>query len=240
MQLALYIYILYTYGLYYNIKIIQDAAEREAETWRGRSFEYDEDNSTAALTPPLNTDGYVGCFVDQPIPMDRDLSGLFSHGAHGSIANCRSYCREYYYFGLQYAKECYCGNEYGSHGRAPEDECNMTCFNANQICGGILRNSVYRVNNYHATFVGCFETSADVQQLQLPSVVSGIDACGLECPNSQFIGLRSSNLCSCITDIPEWPRLSNSTCNVRCQGMTSEICGGKSASTMAVYKKWAG
>ena len=171
--------------------------------------------------------------------MNRGLSGLFRHGAHGNITNCRSYCREYYYFGLQYGKECYCGNEFGSHGRAPEDECNMTCLNTNQICGGILRNSVYRVNNYHATFIGCFETPSDIQQLQLPSVVSGIDACGQECPNSQFIGLHSSNLCSCITDIPEWPRLSNSICNVRCQGMTSEICGGKSASTIAVYKKWS-
>ena len=225
----------------YNILLhLQDAYKRKAETWRGMSFEYDEDNSTLALTPALNAEGYMGCFVDQLIPMHRDLSGLFNHGSRGSYKSCKSYCRDYFYFGLQFGYECYCGNEFGSHGRAPEDECNMTCsHNREQACGGILRNSVYRVKNYHASFVGCFETPADIQPLLVTSVVPGIDVCGQKCPNAQFIGLSSSNRCSCITDIPKWPRLSNSTCNVRCEGMIAEICGGKAASTIAVYKKWA-
>ena len=218
---------------------LQDAFKRNAEAWRSRSFEYDEDNSTLALTPALNADGYMGCFVDQQLPMHRDLSGLFIHGSERNYKSCKLLCKDYFYFGLQFGKECYCGNEFGSHGHAPEDECNMTCSGKAYACGGILRNSVYRVKNYHASFVGCFETPVDIQPPLVTSIVSGIDACGRNCPNSQFIGLSSSNHCSCITDIPKWPRLSNSTCNVRCQGIMSEICGGKSASTVAVYKKWA-
>ena len=218
---------------------MQDAAKRKAETWRAKSFEYDEDNSTLALTPALNSDGYMGCFVDELIPMHRDLSGLFSHGPRGSVTSCKMYCRDYFYFGLQFGNECYCGNEFGSHGRAPEEECNKPCLkDSRQMCGGTLRNSVYRVKNYRANFVGCFETPADIQPLPATSVVPGIDACGRECSDAQFIGLSSSNLCACFTDIPDWPRLSNSTCNVRCAGMISEICGGKAASTTAVYRKW--
>ena len=171
--------------------------------------------------------------------MHRDLLGLFSYGGRGSIGSCRSFCKDYFYFGLQFGGECFCGNEFGSHGRAPVEECNMTCSrNMDQMCGGILRNSVYRVNIYRANFVGCFESPAHVQTLPTTSTVAGINQCVDTCPDSHFIGLSSSNHCSCITGVPKWPRLSNTTCNVRCEGMISEICGGKGATTIAVYEKW--
>ena len=37
---------------------------------------------------------------------------------------------------------CYCGNSYGSHGVSAD--CNVTCNgNPNEICGGVLANSIY-------------------------------------------------------------------------------------------------
>ena len=42
--------------------------------------------------------------------------------------------------------QCFCGNQYGSHGTAPETDCNMQCNgDSSKICGGSWRNSVYKV-----------------------------------------------------------------------------------------------
>ena len=46
--------------------------------------------------------------------------------------------------GLQYSKECFCGNYYNRYGAA--DNCNMECGGDDtQTCGGGYANQVYRV-----------------------------------------------------------------------------------------------
>ena len=47
--------------------------------------------------------------------------------------------------GMQYARECWCDNNYGSLGQdVDETGCNMPCSgNSDQTCGGSWRNSVY-------------------------------------------------------------------------------------------------
>jgi len=48
------------------------------------------------------------------------------------------------YFGLQFARTCFCGNDYGKHGEKPVTECNMGCTgNADEKCGGSWRNAIY-------------------------------------------------------------------------------------------------
>ena len=44
--------------------------------------------------------------------------------------------------------ECHCGNTYGSHGEAPEEECSIVCSgDKNTKCGGSWHNSVYSTGN---------------------------------------------------------------------------------------------
>eukprot|EP00026_Physarum_polycephalum_P012716 Phypoly_transcript_13043.p1 GENE.Phypoly_transcript_13043~~Phypoly_transcript_13043.p1 ORF type:complete len:193 (+),score=8.61 Phypoly_transcript_13043:77-580(+) len=87
--------------------------------------------------------GYIGCFVDSNT---RDLSGYFQQGTI-TIDGCRTTCyaHGYAYAGLQNANQCFCGNSYGSHGQAPNSDCNMHCSgDSSEICGAGWRNSVYR------------------------------------------------------------------------------------------------
>merc|ERR1712178_24478 len=55
---------------------------------------------------------------------------------------CASYCGGYRYFGVQYANECFCDNNYGAYGQATN--CDMPCTgDENIMCGGEWANSVY-------------------------------------------------------------------------------------------------
>lgn len=50
----------------------------------------------------------------------------------------------YHFFGLQYAKQCFCGNDFNNYGKKPGTECIETCTGDEKVrCGGTWRNSVY-------------------------------------------------------------------------------------------------
>lgn len=58
------------------------------------------------------------------------------------------YCSGYGFMGLQYGKECYCGDDYGKYGSVPDEECNKPCDGANdQMCGGTWRQSIYSLGS---------------------------------------------------------------------------------------------
>ena len=48
--------------------------------------------------------------------------------------------------GLQYSKECYCGNSYGSYLNLTDESCSLKCLGNNeQTCGDKMVNSVYEI-----------------------------------------------------------------------------------------------
>ena len=50
----------------------------------------------------------------------------------------------YLYAGLQYSKECFCGDRFGVYGKESETACNSPCpGNPKERCGGFLTNRVY-------------------------------------------------------------------------------------------------
>ncbi|CAL4109821.1 unnamed protein product [Meganyctiphanes norvegica] len=88
----------------------------------------------------------MGCFVDS-----RDKRILRGHGMqlkHNTPALCVDVCfqRGYMFAGVQYGKECFCGNdELPEHDNVPEGDCSMDCVGDNKIkCGGYLRISIYQ------------------------------------------------------------------------------------------------
>eukprot|EP01043_Picozoa_sp_COSAG02_P011561 COSAG02_NODE_427_length_22498_cov_11.745212_11_plen_656_part_00 len=120
-------------------------------SWRNSVYEITSANDLIQLPPdePLAEYSYIGCFVDQE---PRDLGGMDSSD-HGELANatpqlCADFCRDghFDFFALQYYSECFCGNEFGHYGSAPEAECNTACRGDDSVmCGGPWRNSVFSV-----------------------------------------------------------------------------------------------
>ena len=78
---------------------------------------------------------------------DRQLAVRLSKDDNNmTIEICIDKCkgRDYAYAGVQYYKECWCGNEMPKDS-APESDCNTPCLgNQNQMCGGPLRFNVYQ------------------------------------------------------------------------------------------------
>ncbi|PAA76877.1 hypothetical protein BOX15_Mlig023956g1, partial [Macrostomum lignano] len=84
---------------------------------------------------------YKGCYKDS---RNRDLPKLAQSSSSMSVERCGRLCSSYRYFGVQFSKECWCGNSYGKHGKRPGRECNMACRgNSREKCGSHWRNNVY-------------------------------------------------------------------------------------------------
>ena len=72
---------------------------------------------------------------------------------------------EFAYMGLQWTKECYCDNDYGSRGQAPDEDRDADldgepdCGTPDSTCG--WRNAVYDLAGRRPAYLGCFVDSED-------------------------------------------------------------------------------
>jgi hypothetical protein len=117
-------------------------------------------NDTAIHAPSVQTEisgyRYQGCYTD-PSSSQRALSGYTTTDATGMtqqrcVATCSA--RNYLYAGVEYARECYCGDELqtvadgGKAGLAAAASCDMTCSgDADQLCGGSSLIGVWMADN---------------------------------------------------------------------------------------------
>jgi hypothetical protein len=64
-----------------------------------------------------------------------------------TLEGCNAACSKFKFFGVQYGGSgCFCGDTFGSQGKALEGSCNMTCpGNRAEVCGGPNANSVWAV-----------------------------------------------------------------------------------------------
>lgn len=107
--------------------------------------------------PPMPAVNYKGCFHDHAGEQRCDLPHIISgHCGHTSrqqawahtVEGCNAMCQQFKYFGVQMGGTgCFCGNSYGSQGKASSDTlCNVSCTgDAKEVCGGPNLNSVWSV-----------------------------------------------------------------------------------------------
>ena len=93
----------------------------------------------------ISADGV--CFEDL-----KDGIRVFPHQAHSSDKNTIPFCKKaclvqgYKYAGVEFAKECFCGNKLPSTIAPKQSDCNMDCTgDKSQKCGGGNRMNVYKV-----------------------------------------------------------------------------------------------
>ena len=178
----------------------------------------------------------MGCYVDTE--EDRDMTG--PHTFSSSVSSCRSFCQFYLFFGLQGGgSECYCSNEFGSHGRAQEHECSMPCkqdSDSSQTCGGVLRNSVYRTVHFPYKYVGCFRDNATDRDLNvLKSAKCDPLKCQSVCSSFKYFGLQFSGECYCGNSYGKYGAADESSCDMSCSQDFRFKCGG--ALTNSVFAK---
>ena len=75
----------------------------------------------------------------------RALSSKTTSSDDMTLASCAQFCAGFTYFGVEYSRECYCGNQLNTgSAKAPASDCSMVCSGAScDLCGAGNRLSVY-------------------------------------------------------------------------------------------------
>jgi hypothetical protein len=84
---------------------------------------------------------YTSCWTDDTA--NRSLKAVDYRTDDMTVGKCAERCKDYGYFGLELARECYCDD--GLAGQAaPETDCRLPCVgSAKQWCGGSVRLNLY-------------------------------------------------------------------------------------------------
>jgi hypothetical protein len=102
--------------------------------------------SPTTPTPTPVPTGYYseGCHTDNVA--GRALTGAVFYDDALTVEKCSNICKGWAVFGVEYGRECYCGNAVqGGSTPAPEGECNFSCAGSlDETCGAGDRINLYR------------------------------------------------------------------------------------------------
>nr|XP_036588519.1 uncharacterized protein CTRU02_01571 [Colletotrichum truncatum]KAF6799892.1 hypothetical protein CTRU02_01571 [Colletotrichum truncatum] len=189
---------------------------------------------------------HLGCFADL-VDGKRALNGRNTAADDMTVEKCAAFCSTYSLFGLEYGRECFCGNERDTSSKetSPTD-CNFPCSgDSKALCGASFRLNIYSnpkptvqgpaTTLPGITSLGCF---ADTIPRQLPSksVADGgmtAELCAVECAGYAYFGTQWSSECFCGNTAPGISAPA-SDCNMACGGDYNEMCGG--GMRLNVYK----
>jgi hypothetical protein len=163
----------------------------------------------------------------------------------GSVDQCVSSCINagYSYAGIEYTRECYCGNTVTAS-LIDNSQCQKyTCTeNGSQKCGGDSAIQVYSLQSSNPppaatgtwSNVGCLQDFyPDTRILQGYSFTSNSmtpQLCKSTCQAKGFIyaGVEYAGECYCDNQIRNNPK-SVSSCTMACSGDSAQLCGGSNA-----------
>lgn len=167
--------------------------------------------STPTSTPPTTPSAipldFQGCYTD-PAGSRVLLPAELKDDAM-TIEKCAAFCNPYKFFGLEYGRECYCGNVQDAKSvSASATDCNMPCSgDSTQTCGAGQRLSLYKtvewsppvnptINGFD--YFGCYSEATSGRALSDSSTQSDsmtVQMCASSCQGSAFFGLEFGSEC---------------------------------------------
>ncbi|WWC62263.1 uncharacterized protein I303_104859 [Kwoniella dejecticola CBS 10117] len=165
-----------------------------------------------------------------------------------TISKCLNYCQTqgFQYGGVEYGRECYCGDSLvnGASLSSPSTNCNTPCAgDSSRTCGGgnalqLYKNpslalNLQQVGSY--TYQGCI-MEVGGRALTGSSLVSNdmsIETCTSFCQSGgfQLAGVEYGTECYCANSFANGGSASNlsTQCYMKCAGNNKENCGGPNA-----------
>ncbi|KAF3044856.1 hypothetical protein E8E11_005397 [Didymella keratinophila] len=203
--------------------------------------------STPTPSAPSIPFHYQGCFTEPAGA--RALSPAELKNDDMTIENCATFCNPYQFFGLEYGRECYCGNRLNANsGSTSASDCNMPCKgDSTQACGAGQRLSLYKtvgwsppvneaINGYD--YFGCYSELDSARTLSDSATSSGgmtAQQCSAFCKGSAFFGLENGNECYCGSKLNDGSAPQpEGDCSLLCPGNTKTLCGA--SQRLNVYK----
>ncbi|KAL6869950.1 hypothetical protein ACO1O0_001285 [Amphichorda felina] len=108
-----------------------------------------KENPTECPYQPVSVGSWnwYGCYTEAT--GTRALSVKTTAADDMTISQCAEFCDGYAYFGVEYSRECFCGNKFNTGSVAvPASQCNMICGGSEcNYCGAGNRLSVYTIGD---------------------------------------------------------------------------------------------
>ena len=204
----------------------------------------------------------LGCYSDRTQARTLQNPEPVTGGSKNmTVAGCTAKCQSlgYLYAGVEYAQECYCGNQIANGGSSISSGCNMPCAgNSSEYCGGPNALNLYQEVNrsppansppgglpINTTYLGCYSDDTGHRSLRYTYLNPGgganltIENCLNTCRNKGhwYAGVEYGSQCWCDDFIQPSTStglcIDQSRCNMPCQGNAGELCGG--SSTLNIY-----
>lgn len=184
----------------------------------------------------------------------RALQGSQHYSSTLTTQECSQLCEGYTYYGVEYAGECYCGNEIasGAFRAAAVEDCDVPCLgDSTQMCGGSMKLNVFSrtagpVSSapghpepadivYPYVGAGCYHEPADARILTYLVAASSKmtkEMCFYNCYARGFkhAGLENGNECWCGNEIGAGDKVADDLCALptamACHGDQNQPCGG--------------
>ena len=211
---------------------------------RSIRFVYDENNNSLLIHPSYD-DGYIGCFND--VEIFSDLNGGWVHmSGSDTISNCSAFCMErlYLFMGIQSGSLsdetvlCMCGNEYGLHGPAQERECPFH-EDVRGKSGKHLKNAIYRVEPFNATYLGCYRDNTENRDLQrFIGAPHKPMSCMMACLEYKYFGLQYGGECYCGNSYGNYGPARETECSTPCAKDSKLTCGGISLNSIFEHQRY--
>ncbi|KAL1955711.1 hypothetical protein VTO42DRAFT_8183 [Malbranchea cinnamomea] len=191
---------------------------------------------------------YRGCYTDSVF--SRALTGAASDDDEMTIDFCADFCQAYRFFGLEYGRECFCGNTQSSESTLVADsECSMPCGgDGSKICGASNRLSVYENLDWIPTvnpeiegyeYLGCYNDSTARRGLSDTFVYDSemtVELCAEFCSGANYFGVEYFSECYCGAELSDSSTVQpEADCSFFCSGNSTQYCGG--SNRMNVYVK---
>ncbi|KAG8954322.1 hypothetical protein FRC03_011505, partial [Tulasnella sp. 419] len=177
---------------------------------------------------------YQACMADPS--SSRLLSNKILDGATVSVNTCVAECntRGFKYAGLEFAKECWCGNALNAPSLRAESSCSTPCQGDNtQICGGGNLISLYAKNTDISSYsyLGCYTDVSSPRTLpdyKVSSTSMTHNFCKTTCVLNgyPFAGIEAGNECWCASALTKGSKVADTDCKTPCTGDSTKTCGG--------------
>ncbi|KAK4179428.1 putative fungistatic metabolite, partial [Triangularia setosa] len=195
----------------------------------------------AVPTQPCPRDApfdHQGCFVSN-VNGQKILSAASYADDAMTVGSCATFCtgKNFKYFGIEYGRECYCGETLPAGSAVATSECSFSCpGGGTQTCGAGDRMDLYQNNFYVASapasldvpYLGCF---VDSGERILPHNLLGADdmtaeKCAAHCAGFAYFGVEFGRECFC-GDVAPTHQAPEPECSFPCAGDATQICGAE-------------
>jgi hypothetical protein len=178
---------------------------------------------------------HLGCYSGF-LDGGRALRGASFTDDYMTVEKCAIFCGRNRYFGLEYGRECYCGDVQIASPTASASECSFACSgNSNQKCGAGDRQNLYinliydprKPATLSAPYLGCFVDEGPRALPDNPVAADDMTAqkCQTNCAGYRYFGVEFARECWCGRNLPN-VTAPPSECSMPCLGDDAQFCGG--------------